>query len=153
MLVETDSWASRLRSHPKGALITPLRRLLGDTGPRFRVQSRRSHLGTPAHCQQKSGSIGFNQWRLLHQFQRAPGLSVDKALSCGGRAISRFGDGKVVSPINVYLAGRATSEVGAECIPIEDIAIESSRAWLRANIQALDPERSYQRAHPAGIRR
>jgi hypothetical protein len=21
-----------------------------------------------AHCQQKSGSIGFNQWRLLHQY-------------------------------------------------------------------------------------
>ena len=33
------------------------------------------------------------------------------------------------------------SEIGAERIPIEDIAIESSRAWLRANIHALDPER------------
>src|SRR5262249_38046634 len=27
------------------------------------------------HCQKKSGCIGFNQWRLLHQFQQAPGLS------------------------------------------------------------------------------
>ena len=33
MLVETDASASRLRSYPKGALIPPLRRLLGDTGP------------------------------------------------------------------------------------------------------------------------
>jgi S-adenosylmethionine synthetase len=66
--------------------------------------------------------------------------NVDKALLWGGRAMPRFGGGEVVSPINVYLAGRATSEVGAECIPIEDIAIESSRAWLRANIHALDPE-------------
>ena len=33
MLVETDASASRPRSHPKGALIPPLRRLLGDTGP------------------------------------------------------------------------------------------------------------------------
>src|SRR6516165_2175954 len=29
-----------------------------------------------AHCQQESGSIGFNQWRLLHQFQQAKGLSA-----------------------------------------------------------------------------
>jgi S-adenosylmethionine synthetase len=67
--------------------------------------------------------------------------NVDKALLWGGRAIAKFGGGEVISPINVYLAGRATSEVGAERIPIEDIAIESSRAWLRANIHALDPER------------
>ena len=33
MLVETDASASRLRSRPKSALIQPLRRLLGDTGP------------------------------------------------------------------------------------------------------------------------
>jgi S-adenosylmethionine synthetase len=66
--------------------------------------------------------------------------NVDKALLCGGRAIPQFGGGQVLTPINVYLAGRATSEVGAERIPIEDIAIESSRAWLRANIHALDPE-------------
>ena len=27
------------------------------------------------HCQQKSGSVGFNRRRLLHQFQQATGLS------------------------------------------------------------------------------
>ena len=34
-----------------------------------------SVLGDQLRCQQKSGSIEFNQWRLLHQFQQAPGLS------------------------------------------------------------------------------
>ena len=67
--------------------------------------------------------------------------NVDKALLRGGRAIPAFGGGEVLSPINVYLAGRATSEVGAESIPIEDIAVESSQDWLRANIHSLDPER------------
>ncbi len=33
MLVETDASANRLRSRPKSALIQPLRRLLGNTGP------------------------------------------------------------------------------------------------------------------------
>ncbi len=82
---------------------------------------------------------------LCHEYRRRFGAilhyNVDKALLLGGRAIPRFGGGEVVSPINVYLAGRATSDVGAQRIPIEDIAIESSRAWLRANIHALDPER------------
>jgi len=67
--------------------------------------------------------------------------NVDKALVSGGCAIPQFGSGEVISPINVYLGGRATSEVGGERIPIEDIGIESSRAWLRANIHALDLER------------
>ncbi len=75
-----------------------------------------------------------------HRFGDILHHNVDKALLWGGCAIPKFGGGSIVTPINVYLAGRATSEVGAERIPIEDIAIESSRAWLRANIHALDPE-------------
>ncbi|QWG13151.1 methionine adenosyltransferase [Bradyrhizobium sediminis] len=67
--------------------------------------------------------------------------NVDKALLWGGRAIPQMGGGEVVSPINVYLAGRATAEVGAEHIPIEEIAVESSRSWLRGKLHALDPER------------
>jgi S-adenosylmethionine synthetase len=67
--------------------------------------------------------------------------NVDKALLWGGRSIPKFGGGEIVSPISIYLAGRATSEIGAERIPIEDIAIESCRAWLRANIHALDAQR------------
>jgi S-adenosylmethionine synthetase len=76
-----------------------------------------------------------------HRFGDVLHHNVDKALLWGGRAIPKFGGGEIVSPINIYLAGRAISEVGAERIPIEEIAIESSRAWLRANIHALDPDR------------
>jgi len=76
-----------------------------------------------------------------HRFGDILHHNVDKALLWGGRAIPAFGGGEVISPLNIYLAGRATSEVGAESIPIEDIAIETSRAWLGANIHALDPER------------
>ncbi len=76
-----------------------------------------------------------------HRFGDILHHNVDKALLWGGRAIPKFGGGSIVTPINIYLAGRATSEVGAERIAIEDIAIESSRAWLRANIHALDPKR------------
>jgi S-adenosylmethionine synthetase len=66
--------------------------------------------------------------------------NVDKALLCGGRAMADFGGGNVLAPINIYLAGRATSEVGSDIIPLTEIAIEGSRAWLSAHLHALDPE-------------
>ena len=67
--------------------------------------------------------------------------NVDKALLCGGRAKPGFGGGSVLAPITVYLAGRATANVGNEIVKIKDIAIEGSRSWLRRNLHALDAER------------
>jgi S-adenosylmethionine synthetase len=67
--------------------------------------------------------------------------NVDKALLCGGSAAAAFGGGTVTRPIDIYLAGRAVSAVGTEVIPIGRIAVESSRAWLDANLHALDAQR------------
>lgn len=67
--------------------------------------------------------------------------NVDKALLCGGSAAPAFGGGTVLSPINIYLAGRAITELGNDRLPIEEIAIEGSRAWIRANLHALDAEK------------
>jgi S-adenosylmethionine synthetase len=68
-------------------------------------------------------------------------------LLCGGRAAPAFGGGTVLAPINIYLAGRAATEVGGDSIAVEELAVESSRAWLRANLHALDAERDVQ-LHP-----
>jgi S-adenosylmethionine synthetase len=67
--------------------------------------------------------------------------NVDKALLCGGSAAPAFGGGKILEPIEVYLAGRATARLGREVLPIREIAVEGSRAWLRANLHALDAQR------------
>lgn len=67
--------------------------------------------------------------------------NVDKALLCGGRALPAFGAGSVTDPIRIILAGRAVSTVRDEKIPVEDIAVEGSRAWLKANLHALDVDR------------
>ncbi len=67
--------------------------------------------------------------------------NVDKALLCGGRAMPVFGGGQVTDPIRIFLAGRAVTNVGNETIPVEDIAIDGSRAWLKANLHALDADR------------
>ncbi len=75
--------------------------------------------------------------RILHH-------NVDKALLCGGRAAPAFGGGSVLAPINIYLAGRATTKVGRDELQIRDMAVEGSRSWMRQNLHALDAERDVQ---------
>src|SRR5450759_5725553 len=81
---------------------------------------------------------------LCQEYQRRFGQllhhNVDKALLCGGRAAATFGGGSVIAPINIYLAGRAIADVGGEAIPIKEIAVDGSRAWLQANLPAPDPD-------------
>jgi S-adenosylmethionine synthetase len=81
---------------------------------------------------------------LCQEYQRRFGEilhhNVDKALLCGGRAVAAFGGGSIIAPISIYLAGRATAEVGGETIPIKEIAVEGSRTWLKANLHALDAD-------------
>jgi S-adenosylmethionine synthetase len=67
--------------------------------------------------------------------------NVDKVLLCGGRSYARFGGGEVLLPIELYLAGRATTSVGSQSIPVEELAIEGSRTWLRDHLHALEVER------------
>ena len=66
--------------------------------------------------------------------------NVDKALLCGGRAAPAFRGGIVLAPITVYLAGRATSEIGDQNIDVAEIAVEGSRDWMRHNLHALDAD-------------
>lgn len=70
--------------------------------------------------------------------------NVDKALLRGGRAAPVLGGGTVLAPISIYLAGRAVTAVGSEAIPIDEIAVEGSIAWLRANLHALDADHHVQ---------
>jgi S-adenosylmethionine synthetase len=67
--------------------------------------------------------------------------NVDKVLLAAGSSAPRFGGGEVTAPFEVYLAGRATHEIDGTVIPVADIAEHASRAWLRANLHALDVDR------------
>jgi S-adenosylmethionine synthetase len=67
--------------------------------------------------------------------------NVDKALLCGGQARSGFGGGEVEQPIDIFLAGRATQVVGDIRVPLQELAIESSRHWLSENLRFIDVDR------------
>ena len=77
----------------------------------------------------------------LERFGHILHHNVDKALLIGGRAAPAFGGGRVLAPMEIILAGRATGEVDGIPIFFEDIAVEGSRDWLRNNFHALDPQR------------
>jgi S-adenosylmethionine synthetase len=66
---------------------------------------------------------------------------MDKMLLCGGAACPSFGGGEVTEPMELYMGGRATAEHDGIRIPVDDIAVEACRAWLRTHLPALDLER------------
>ncbi len=64
--------------------------------------------------------------------------NVDKALLIGGIAEPKFGGGEMISPIEVYLTGRAINELNGKRLPVEELAIETAHKWLKENIPNLD---------------
>jgi len=94
--------------------------------------------------------------------------NVDKVLLRGGTSRAGFGGGRVLQPIEIYMAGRATTAYKGVRVPVAALAIESARAWLARHIPDLDPVRDvrirclvrpgsadlvdlFERAHERGI--
>jgi S-adenosylmethionine synthetase len=67
--------------------------------------------------------------------------NVDKVLLVGGSARAEFGGGAILEPIELYLAGRATSSYRGEHVAVSEIAVEAAQDWLRATLPGLDLER------------
>ncbi len=66
--------------------------------------------------------------------------NVDKALLWGGMTRPNFGGGEVLAPMEIFLAGRVTSEFQGIKIPVEELAIKSCQDWFQQNFHALEPE-------------
>lgn len=77
----------------------------------------------------------------LEEFGFVQHHNVDKALLVGGVADPRFGGGEVITPIEIYLVGRAIKEKDGKPLPVDELAIEVAKKWLKENIRNLDPER------------
>lgn len=75
----------------------------------------------------------------LERFGKILHHNVDKALLCGGVARPAFGGGELLEPIEIHLAGRAVCEVKGIRAPVEEIAVEGSREWIREHLSNLDP--------------
>jgi S-adenosylmethionine synthetase len=76
----------------------------------------------------------------LERFGAIHHHNVDKALLWSGVTRPRFGGGEVIAPLEIFLAGRGTLEVGGVRVPVEELAVEGSRAWLREHLHAFDAD-------------
>ena len=77
----------------------------------------------------------------LDQFGMILHHNVDKVLLVGGTSQPRFGGGEVISPIELFFAGRATRQYKGVEVPVEELAIETSHKLFRDLLPALDPIR------------
>lgn len=67
--------------------------------------------------------------------------NVDKGLIFAGRSEPAFKGGRILEPMEIFLVGRATREFKGEKVPVDEIAVEGTKAWFRRNFHALDPDR------------
>jgi len=71
--------------------------------------------------------------------------NVDKGILVGGKAEATFGGGRVIAPIYLMVAGRATELVPIKGknyqVPVEDIAVSSIKEYIRETMRFLDPDK------------
>lgn len=78
-----------------------------------------------------------NYGRIFHH-------NVDKSLVVGGRSIVWFGGGEVIEPIELIVAGRATTEIvtekGHEYVPLGSLVLNAIKGFIRENFRFLNPD-------------
>lgn len=74
--------------------------------------------------------------------------NVDKVLLCGGASCPRFGGGEIVQPIEIYLAGRATTEWRGVRVPVDELAIAACREVLAERLPLHRDVRVVSRIRP-----
>jgi len=76
----------------------------------------------------------------LEKFGSIMHHNADKSLLVAGEVETRFGGGAVKQPMLLIFGDRATAEVGGVRIPVEKIAIEAAKGWIKENLRFVDPE-------------
>jgi S-adenosylmethionine synthetase len=77
----------------------------------------------------------------VEHFGQVQHFNLDKALLASGKSSPRFGGGTVDEPMRFVFGDRAMSDVAGHRIPVADLVEETARAWLRAHLRFVDPER------------
>ena len=66
--------------------------------------------------------------------------NVDKGLLIAGKSQPAFGGGKIIEPIKLIVAGRATSKIQDKLVPVSEIATEAAEKYIKENLLASEPE-------------
>ena len=76
----------------------------------------------------------------VDRFGKVLHYNTDETQLVAGDAAPAFGGGEVIEPIYILLVGRATKEYEGQSIPVDAIALEAARSYLRETIPNLDLE-------------
>lgn len=67
--------------------------------------------------------------------------NTDKSLLVAGDVECKFGGGIVNEPMLLIFGDRATFGANGKDVPVEDIAINTAKNWLKDNIRFVDPDK------------
>lgn len=84
-------------------------------------------------------SVEYTRYCQEH-FGRPLHHNFDKVQLVAGDVDVDFGRGEMLKPIRIQIAGRGTPDVNGQKIPIDVIAIQAARAYLRETMRYLDPD-------------
>lgn len=65
---------------------------------------------------------------------------VDKCVLMGGQSEFGFGFGRMISPIQVYVFGKATERIGTKVVPLHSIFTQATREYLAPILPLLKPD-------------
>ena len=77
----------------------------------------------------------------LKEFGAIMHHNTDKALLVAGETMKRFGGGIVKQPMLLVFGDRATFEVGGKSIPVNEIAVNAAKKWIKNRMRFVDPEK------------
>lgn len=84
-------------------------------------------------------SVALSRYYLEH-FGSILHHNVDKALLVGGKSEPQYSGGKLVVPMELFLAGRATTQVENHKIPVDDIVLATAKKWFKDHLRYIDVE-------------
>src|SRR5258708_15027042 len=111
--------------------INPAPRRVGDLAESEIVE--RKGLGHPdTICDEVAEEFSLALSRYyLSEFGEILHHNVDKVLLAAGTSRPAFGGGEITTPMQIILAGRATTTAGGKQIPIEELARQAGFDWVR----------------------
>ncbi len=86
-------------------------------------------------------SINLSQ-EYLNRFGTIMHHNIDKAYLVAGEVERKLGGGRIIAPMKLIFGDRATYYVGKERVPVEEIAINTAKQWLKENLRFVDPEKN-----------
>jgi S-adenosylmethionine synthetase len=84
-------------------------------------------------------SVGLSR-AYLEEFGAIMHHNTDKSLLVAGEVECRFGGGVMNGPMLLIFGDRATFEADGKRVPVEDIAIQTAKDWLKKNLRFVDPD-------------